>query len=414
MILKKVTQVVLTACLLVMVAAVAIPNPQESPYKDRAEYDIVSKVFAEQDPAVKLELLAEWTEKYPETKLDVDRIRHYMDSYQKTQNFSKTVETAKELLVKAPGDFTANLAITTLTLQLGIPVCTADPGGSACMTAARDGIQAAKDLLGSQQFSSKPENVPQAQWDATIKEIELAAHQTTGWGYMQLKDNASAQESLTKVLEMDPSRSQVSFWLGNLVKDQQNAEDYDLVMFYYARASTYDGPNAMPAEGRQQVRDYARNLLEQISGEEGVEMYWPKFEMMARSSALPSERVELQSEAELAFAAEQAARQDNPLLYTYFDLKKALTGASGDAIWNDLRGKLTPKIGLYVVSADPPARPSTIRLASSRGGAVEVVVNLENRRRTGVGVGTMLTIDGVATTLTREPFRMVLNDGHTF
>ena len=84
MILKKVTQIALTFCLLLMVAAVAIPNPQQKQYKDRAEYDIITKVYGEADPARKLALLDEWKQKYPETEYNLERARFYLDSYQKT------------------------------------------------------------------------------------------------------------------------------------------------------------------------------------------------------------------------------------------------------------------------------------------------------------------------------------------
>ena len=77
-------------------------------------------------------------------------------------------------------------------------------------------------------------------------------------------------------------------------------------------------------------------------------------------------------------------------------------------------GKLTPRMGLYVVSASPPERPATINLTSEPGGRTEVVLNLENRRRTGVRTGSLLTIDGVASGLVREPFRLTLTDGLTF
>ena len=42
--LRKVTPLAVTTCLLVMVAAVAVPHPQEGgkQYKDRGEYDVRS------------------------------------------------------------------------------------------------------------------------------------------------------------------------------------------------------------------------------------------------------------------------------------------------------------------------------------------------------------------------------------
>jgi hypothetical protein len=111
------------------------------------------------------------------------------------------------------------------------------------------------------------------------------------------------------------------------------------------------------------------------------------------------------------FKAEQQARKDNPLLYRFIDLKTQLTGGNGDTIWGDLRGKLTPEMRLFVVGADPPDRPQTIHLSSKKGGSVEVVLNLENRLREGVGAGREIRFEGVASNLTKQPFRLTLTDG---
>lgn len=404
--LRKITPLAVTTCLLVMVAAVAVPYPQEKKYKDRGEYDVLSKVYAEADPAKKLALLDQWSEKYPETDYHVERTQFYLDSYQKTNQNEKAVETAKELLGKMPGNFTANYAITLLSPYLG----KSDAG--TLDTAAKS----AQDLLAGmdKQFAAKPDNVPQEAWDNARKQAEALAHKTTGWAAMQKKDNFTAEKSFTQSLKIDPTQAQVSYWLGDVVLKQKDVGKNDLAMFAFTRAAVYDGPNAMPAEGRAQIEDYVKNLLEGYAGETGLNEYWPRLEAMAKTSAFPTEDLNFKSKAELAFDAEQKARADDPLLYKYIDLKTALTGANGDSIWGDLQGKLTPKMNLYVVSASPPERPATINLTSKPGSPVEVVLNLENRRRTGVRSGSKLTIDGVAASLTKAPFKLVLNDGHTF
>ena len=403
MILKKVTQVALTFCLLLMVAAVAIPNPQQKQYKDRAEYDIISKVYAEADPAKKLALLDEWKQKYAETDYNLERARFYLDSYQKTGQTAEAVVAAKDVLGLVPGDFAANYAITLFSPYLG----------RADDEVIADGTTAASALLEAipTQFGTKPDTVAQEAWDNARTQAEAAAHLTIGWGRMQKKDNTGAEESFNKVLDTDPSRGQVSYWLGQVVLAQNDASKYDLAFFSFARAAIYDGPNAMPPEGRAQVSEYVQNMLRKNYGDESFDLYWPKFEEMAKMGALPAERLELKSTQQLRFEAEQKSRKENPLLWVYKDLRTALTGAQGDATWSRLSGALAPEMRLYVVSATPPERPATVNLSSEPGGSIEVVLNLENRRRTGLRSGTMITIDGVAAGLRRDPFRLTLNDG---
>lgn len=403
MILKKVTQIALTFCLLLMVAAVAIPNPQQKEYKDRAEYDIISKVYAETDPSKKLALLDEWKQKYAETDYNLERARFYLDSYQKTSQTAEAVVAAKDVLALVPGDFAANYAITLFSPYLG----------RADDEVIADGTTAANALLQAipTQFGTKPDTVAQEAWDNARTQAEAAAHLTIGWGQMQKKDNTGAEESFNNVLEIDPSRGQVSYWLGQVVLAQNDVSKYDLAFFSFARAAIYDGPNAMPPEGRTQVSDYVQNMLRKNYGDESFDLYWPKFEEMAKMGALPAERIELKSTQQLQFEAEQKSRKEYPLLWVYKDLRTALTGAQGDATWSRLSGALAPEMRLYVVSATPPERPATVNLSSEPGGAIEVVLNLENRRRTGLRRGTMITIDGVAAGLRRDPFRLTLNDG---
>ena len=42
---------------------------QESPYKDQGEYDVSSAAMKEADPQKKLDLLKQWEQKYPDSKL---------------------------------------------------------------------------------------------------------------------------------------------------------------------------------------------------------------------------------------------------------------------------------------------------------------------------------------------------------
>ena len=403
MILRKATQIALATCLALLVAAVAVPNPQKKEYKDRAEYDIISKVYGEADAANKLALLDEWTEKYPETDYHLERSRFYLDSYQKVGKTAEAVTAAKELLGKVPGDFAANYAITLFSPYLG----KADPAFVQEATEAASGV-----LEGiPTQFGTKPDTVPQEVWDSARTQAEAAAHMTVGWGRMQQKNNEAAEESFRKVLETDPSRGQASYWLGQVVLAQNDAAKYDVAFAAFARAAVYEGPNAMAAEGRDQVKEYVQNLIRKNYGEESLELYWPKFEEMAKAGPLPTERLELKTDAQRKFDAEQKSRKENPLLWTYRDLKTTLSGAQGDATWARLNGALTPKMRLYVVSSNPPERPATINFTSEPDSGIELVLNLANRMRTGVRAGTMLTIEGVAVGLRKDPFRLTLNEG---
>jgi len=405
--LKRITQITLPVCLLLMATAAAIPSPQESQekkgpqVKDRQEYDLIQKAIGETDPAAKIQVLDQWKEKYLETDYEVERLRMYMASYQQTQQPAKAIETAKELLEKVPGDFSASYTITLLTPFLG----------DTSPAVLGDGETAAKGLLAGaieKQFASKPENISQADWDSAKKGATVSAYQTLGWIAMQRKENVAAEEQFKQVLQLNPNAGQVSYWLGNVVLAQGDPTKNETALFSFARASVYEGEGALPPESRQQVDAYLTKVYTKYAGtEEGLD----ELKAMARNQALPPADLKIESAEVRSFNAEQAARKANPQLYMFIDLKNKLTGTAGEQTWSELRGKLTPEFRLYVVSANPPERPQTINLSSRQGGPVEVVLNLEVRRRTGLGSGQLVRFEGVASDLTRQPFRLTLVDG---
>lgn len=408
--LRKLTFAGLAGCLLLLVTSAAIPSPQEEKAaenkkvpKDQQEYELITKAFKQETPAKeKLQHLDEWKEKYPETAFDVDRIRLYMTSYQQTNQGRKAIEAAQELLKKVPGDFSALYTIASLTPFLEN---TAEADWA-------EGEKAAEALLNGgieKQFqnSNKPEQVAQDQWDNAKQQTTATVHQTLGWVAMQRNDHVKAEQSFANSLKANPNSGQVSYWLGQEALAQGDADKNELALFSFARAATYDGPGSLPPQGRQQLDEYLTKVYTKYAGtEEGLD----ELKQMAATQAFPPADLEIESAEVRRFKEEQARRKADPMLYRFIDLKTTLLSAKGDATWANLRGKLTPTMRLFVVGADS-ARPTTINLSSTKGGAVEVVLNLENRLRSAPGIGTKVSFEGVATSLNKSPFRLGLTDG---
>ncbi|MDA1313984.1 MAG: tetratricopeptide repeat protein [Acidobacteria bacterium] len=399
--LKRVTNIALAATLLLLVTGAAIPAPQEAVEKrpkDQKEFDLITAFYKETtDAAKKLQLLAEWEKSYPETAYGNERVQAFMLAHQQAGHPKETVEFAKKYLVLAPGDLQANIAITSMTTAL-YPAA----GDAEKPQILKDGEKAASALLGA----SKPAQVSAEQWTSAKSQIDLTAHQTLGWIAMQRQDHPKAEEHFRKVLEMNPKLAQVSYWLGTELIAQGDAEKNEVALFSLARAVAYEGEGALAPEGRQQVAEYLTKVYSTYAGTtEGLD----DLKMMAKTRPLPPADLEIKSSSVRKFEELQKSRADNPQLWAFLDLKKALQGAQGDTVWADLKGKVTPKMKLYVVSA--AARSKTISLSSEEGGAVEVVLDLANMMRSGVGAGRQITFDGVAAALTKEPFKLTLTDG---
>jgi tetratricopeptide (TPR) repeat protein len=400
----------LAGCLLLLATSAAIPSPQEEKAaegqkvpKDQQEYELISKAFAkETSPQEKLKYLDEWKQKYPETAFDIDRLRIYVASYQQTNQGRKATEAAKELLTKVPGDFSA---LYTIASQTPFLEKTAEADWA-------EGEKAAQALVGSgieKQFAAanKPPAVTQEQWDTAKQQTIGTVHQTLGWVGMQRQNHVKAEEEFLKSIKANPNSVQVSYWLGQEVLAQANADKNELALFSFARAATYDGPGSLPPAGRQQLNDYLIKVYAKYTGtEEGLD----KLKALAAGSALPPADLKIESAEVRRFREEQERRKEDPLLYAFVDLKTTLLSPKGDATWGNLKGKLTPQMRLYVVSADS-ARPTTLQLSSKKGGPVEVVLDLENRLRSAPALGSKVKFEGVAASLAKNPFRLGLTDG---
>ena len=402
--LKKFTTATLGLCLTLLVSAVAIPSPQESEgprAKDQKEYEMVVAATKEQDAKKKIALLDAWTKDYPDTQLTKMRAQHYMAAYQGTGEATKAIEWAQKLLELSPGDFAATYVIALLTPATG----SKEPATLAA------GEKAAKALLGGmidKQFATKPAQVPQAAWDAEKKKTVIFANQNLGWIEMTRENHKAAETYFKKVLELQPGNGQVSAWLGTVVFAQRDPDKNATALWSFARAAAYDGEGALPADNRTKVGEYLKDLYVKYTG---TDSDLPDLLAKAKQSPLPPAGFEIASKAFREFEAEKKAREANPLRYNFLNLKALLTGPDGEKTWADLSGKLSPEMRLFVVSADPPARPQTINFSSEKGGPVEVVLNLENRLREGVGSGREITFEGVAAGLNKSPFRLTLNDG---
>jgi hypothetical protein len=408
--LRKLTYVGLAGCLLLLVTSAAIPSPQEQKAtekqrvpKDQQEYELISKAFSKDTtPQDKLKYLDEWKQKYPETAFEVDRLRIYVASYQQTNQGRKAVDAAKELLAKVPGDFSALYTIASQTPFLE----------NTTEADWAEGEKAANALLAGaieKQFeaANRPASITQEQWDNAKQKTIGTVHQTLGWVAMQRGDHVKAEQALVKSLQANPNSGQVSYWLGQEVLAQANPDKNELALFSFARAAAYEGPGSLPPQGRQQLNDYLIKVYTKYTGtEEGLD----NLKKLAATRALPPDDLDIESAEVRRFKEDQKRRKEDPLLFTFADLKNTLLSSKGDTTWGNLKGKLTPQMQLYVVSSDS-ARPTTIHLSSKKGGPVEVVLDLENRLRAAPAPGSKLKFEGVASSLTKSPFRLGLTDG---
>ncbi len=136
---------------------------------DRAEFELINKTYKETDPATKLQLLAEWEEKYPESDFKDDRLRLLMQTYQQVGSLPEAVATAKKVLALFPGDFAANFMIAKHTPALN--------------STAADVLSAGEEAASALISGGKPAAPSVDQWGQVL----LTAQQTLDWIHAQRK-----------------------------------------------------------------------------------------------------------------------------------------------------------------------------------------------------------------------------------
>ncbi len=400
--LRKLTLYLLT---LSLVGTAAAQTPQKQP-KDREEYDLYMNIIKETTPAKRLQLLDQWTQKYPDTAFKDDRLKFYMQTYQQAGQVAKAVESAGEVLKLVPDDFAAYYTIASLTPFLST---TPDANILANGEKAANGVLKTMD----QQFApdKKPANVSDADWAAGKKGAQYIAHQTLGWVAWQSKKFNAAEQEFVKALELTPVAAQVSYWMGMAVQAQKNPDKNTLAIYCFARAASYDGPGALAPAGRQQVDTYLTKVYKGYHGDDPKGL--ADLKAMAKNTPLPPSDFKIKSSEEMRVEKEEELKKSNPLLATFMAIKDGLTGSEGASFWSSMKGTAMPKLRGTVIAAKPAVKPKVVELAMSQSTATEITLTApESSARCKVDPGATIEFEGAeAKEFTGSPFMLKMEGG---
>jgi tetratricopeptide (TPR) repeat protein len=382
----------------------AAPN-----WKDRAEYDLVQASDKETNPTKKLELLNTWKEKYPSTELKLKRFDDFWKTYQALNQPMKMYELAKEFLAGDPSNVLALYRICLIAPLL--------PKPTAEDLATLD--KAAKGLVASVETTYAPDKKPQAMTEAAWKQervgVEAVAYRTEGWVASKKQENDRAEAAFRKTLELNPNDAEVAYWLGTLIIAEKKPEKSSEAIFFIARAATYDGPGALVPQMRATVNTYLENKL--YTGFHGSKDGLDDLRKLAKAQALPPAGFKVKSAGELAVEKEEEFKKSNPMLALWRNIKTELTGAGGQAYWDNMKGALIPgdavpgvtKLKGKLVSQKPAKAPKELVLALSDATTPEVTLVLDEPMRAAAEPGTEISFEGVAANFTKEPFMVTFD-----
>lgn len=389
-------------------------------WKDRAEYDLYNQISHETDLKKRLDLLDQWTQKYPKTEFDDLRSQVYVAtlgplSQQDPSYRQKAIDASKKLLQEKPNDFQA-----LYWLAIDIP---AVGGSSPSPEQISDAQTAGNGLLQQADAtfaeSKKPASTSPADWQKAKNDVIALAHYALGWAANSKKDYPTAQKEFEAYLKANPNNANVSYQLGQILIAEGKPELYPEALWCFARAASYDGPQAIPAANRPQVSAYFQKVYKQYHGsDEGADQLLAQ----AKSAALPPPNFQIVSAQQLANQQAQQLQQklqNDPALALWYSIKQSLIGDQGDAFFtNSVKDAEIPggangvkNFTGTVISVDPPDHPTKVVLGVLDPTKPDATLVFSKPIPADAAkVGQQLQFSGVGDSFTKDPYMLTFKD----
>ncbi len=377
------------------------PAQQESPYKDTAEYELVMSIQKEQDPQKKNQLLQQWQEKYPDSKLKTARLQLMLQTYQQLGNAAQMKKVATEMTVADPQGLIGLVGFQTLNL---LTVSMNDTSE----TALADGEKAANGLLAILDQVKKPEQVAEDVWAKETNNYKALAHKTLGWVALNRKNFPQAEAAYTESIKIKPNQGDIALLLGNVILRQRIPEKQASALYQYARAASLEGEGALAPPQRQQAKAYVEKTYTNFHGsQDGLDEILTR----AKTEPFPPDDFKIVSKAEIQQQDREKLKAEDPPLYLWLNVKDNLTGADGDTAAEAMKGS---DVGLgqmqlsgfkgKLISATPETNPKEIQLSVQDGLNPDAILRFPVALKGKADSGIELEFKGALAEVSKDPY----------
>jgi hypothetical protein len=378
---------------------------QEKPKQewiDRGEYELVAEQIGKTtDPAKKLELLNQWKAKYPKTNFQWERLGAFLMTYQQTNKAKEMFETAKEMTVADPKNFTGPYYITLLVLSMG----STDPA------VLEEGEKAANTMLANLDTffaaSQKPAAATDDAWAKQKADAQMKAHQVLIYTATVKKDFPLVEQRITNLLKVTPKNAMLSYQLGTSILSQRKQEKQASAIWHFARACGLEGEGAAPPADKAKVCDYFGRVYPQYRGDKkGME----ELKAKAVAEVFPPADFAIKTKQQEDVEQLEELKKTNPQLAIWVQMKQALVAPDGATYAEQLKGAALPKFKGKVVSMDPPTNPKKIVVGISDASAPEITIEIDDKGFLPgkVEPGTELEFEAVGKEFTPDPFNLTV------
>lgn len=384
----------------ILLSSAALFAQAQKNWKDQAEYDLYLQITKATAPDQQLQLLTQWKEKYPESDYKLERAQTFLVVYSKKNDAAGLYKACNELLALDPKSFQSLYFLTLLTVSM-------DRKDAESL---ETGIKSANGLISALDATYEPSKKPAAtteeQWKQQRNDIEVQALKTLGWVEWQKKKYTDAEKYFVKALTLSPGNAEMSYFLGTVIALQKDPKRQAEAMWHFARAGHLDGPGALDAARKAQVAKYFERVYTSFAGDDKKEM--TEIIDKAKASVMPPPDFKIKSKEEKMGENLEKFKSENPMLYQYLEIKKALKAADGDTYWGNLKDAELPTFKGKLVSMKPETNPKEIVLAVETADQPEVTLVFEKALRGKADVGTEIEFTGVAKEFTKEPYTLKL------
>ena len=384
-------------------AAQAPPAAPAKKFKDDKEQAEAIAANTEKDPKAQIEKLDKWKADYPQTEYDVDRLALYFSAYGTLKDYHNQVLIAQELRKKLPEIVLLQL-LRTIFGDVPLIKPPAADDLAALVDAANYVIEHADGMFSA---ANKPKEQTDAQWSQLKPAMVDFAKNQLDWVAEQ-----QGQPAVEARLKADPTRVPLNVWLGKQILEDAKKGHPELqagAIFHYARAAAYTGPGCLDPKARTDMKGFVDRAYKTYHGSaEGED----KLLAVASSNAMPPGDFHIESTVDVAkkgAAADEAARQANPMLAAWRDVKAILTADTGQAKFDaDIKDSALPKFSGKIVSLTPANRPKTIVIAVEKDGVADCTLTFEVALPGKMEAGETLTFEGIAKSFTKEPYMLTM------
>jgi hypothetical protein len=389
-------------------------------YKDRAEYDLYSKVTQTTDPKARIEVLNTWQDKYPQSDYAPERLQYYVATLaQLAQNDPSQrqplINKAQELLKTDPKNANALYLISFWGPAVG--------GNNPSPELQSQVESAAHAFVSGADEAFAPANMPKGMSAPDFekaKKIRLGvAHNALAWGATAKKDNATAESEYKASLTTNPDQGPVSAQYAKLLYDEKKIPE---ALFQYARAAQFDGPGALPPATRTQLLDFFNKAYKGYKGNsDGADQLLAQ----AKTAALPPGGFTIASASDAAKKEADAMNKrmdSDPAFKLWYTIKSNLVGDQADSFFtSSVKDAEIPggadgvkTFSGTVISIDPADKPTTVVLGVEDPAKADATLSFSQPLPASaldtIKVGAKIDFSGVADSFAKAPYMLTFKD----